>query len=135
MGIYYENRIFRPHRDFHRRSSIHYKGELVPYATIPDVFRAVHKKEVDVGVVPIENSIEGSVGVTLNLLAHQYLLKIKGEIIIPISLNLLINSGTDLNDLKMVYSHYQPLSQCRMFLEKMGFGHKQQEALLKHQRS
>ena len=55
------------------------RGELVPYATIPDVFRAVHKKEVDVGVVPIENSIEGSVGVTLDLLAHQYLLKIKGK--------------------------------------------------------
>ena len=112
--------FFGPAGTFTEEAASTLGGEMVPYDTIPEVFEAVHIREVDMGVVPIENSIEGSVGVTLDLLAHQYLLKIKGEIIIPISLNLLINPETDLEDVEVVYSHYQPLSQCRMFLEKMG---------------
>ena len=111
---------FGPAGTFTEEAASHLKGELVPYDTIPEVFEAVHTGEVDRGVVPIENSIEGSVGVTLDLLAHQYLLKIKQEIILPINHNLLINKDADLNDVEIVYSHYQPLSQCRMFLEKMG---------------
>ena len=80
--------FFGPAGTFTEEAASTLGGELVPYDTIPEVFQAVHLREVDIGVVPIENSIEGSVGVTLDLLAHQYLLKIKGEIIIPISLNL-----------------------------------------------
>jgi prephenate dehydratase len=112
--------FFGPAGTFTEEAASSLEGELVAYDTIPEVFEAVHVGEVNVGVVPIENSIEGSVGVTLDLLAHQYLLKIKGEIILPISHNLLINSDADLKDINMVYSHYQPLSQCRMFLERMG---------------
>jgi len=112
--------FFGPAGTFTEEAASTLEGDLVPYDTIPEVFQAVHMKEVDLGVVPIENSIEGSVGVTLDLLAHQYLLKIKGEITIPISLNLLINPDAELEDVEVVYSHYQPLSQCRMFLERMG---------------
>ncbi len=111
---------FGPAGTFTEEAASTLEGELVPYDTIPEVFEAVHTGEVDQGVVPIENSIEGSVGVTLDLLAHQYLLKIKGEIILPINHNLLINPDSELGDVEIVYSHYQPLSQCRMFLEKMG---------------
>lgn len=112
--------FFGPAGTFTEEAASTLEGKLVPYDTIPEVFEAVHVKEVDMGVVPIENSIEGSVGVTLDLLAHQYLLKIRGEIIIPISHNLLINPDAEVKDVEVVYSHYQPLSQCRMFLEKMG---------------
>lgn len=112
--------FFGPAGTFTEEAASTLDGELVPYDTIPEVFEAVHVGEVDVGVVPIENSIEGSVGVTLDLLAHQYVLKITGEIVLPISHNLLINPDVDLKDIEMVYSHYQPLSQCRLFLEKMG---------------
>ena len=112
--------FFGPAGTFTEEAASTLEGELVSYDTIPEVFEAVHVGDVSVGVVPIENSIEGSVGVTLDLLAHQYLLKIKGEIILPISHNLLINSDGELKDVEVVYSHYQPLSQCRMFLEKMG---------------
>ncbi|MBI5459550.1 prephenate dehydratase [Methanobacterium sp.] len=111
---------FGPAGTFTEEAASHLEGELVPYDTIPEVFEAVHTGEVDLGVAPIENSIEGSVGVTLDLLAHQYLLKIKQEIILPINHNLLINKDAELEDVEVVYSHYQPLSQCRMFLEKMG---------------
>jgi len=74
---------------------------------------------VDIGVVPIENSIEGPVGVTLDLLVHNYDLKIKREVIIPISHNLLINPDAVIADIKFVYSHIQALSQCRNFTEKL----------------
>jgi len=105
--------FFGPAGTFTEEAASSLEGELVPYDTIPEVFQAVHTGEVDLGVVPIENSIEGSVGVTLDLLAHQYLLKIRGEIIIPISHNLLINPDAEIEDVEVVYSHYQPLSQCK----------------------
>ena len=70
--------------------------------------------------MPIENSIEGPVGLTLDLMVHDYDLKIKREIIIPISHNLLINPGAEIEDIKTVYSHIQALSQCRKFTQEMG---------------
>ena len=95
-------------------------GSKVAFDSITEVFDAVKTKNVDVGVIPIENSIEGSLGLTLDLLVHQYSLKIKREIILPISHNLLIDADADLEDIEVVYSHYQPLSQCRRFLENLG---------------
>ncbi|PKL71183.1 MAG: prephenate dehydratase, partial [Methanobacteriales archaeon HGW-Methanobacteriales-2] len=87
---------FGPAGTFTEEAASRLEGELLPYPTIPEVFEAVHSGEVELGVVPIENSIEGSVGVTLDLLAHQYLLKIRGEIILPINHNLLINPDAEL---------------------------------------
>lgn len=96
------------------------QGKLVAFCSIMEVFDAVEQNIVDMGVVPIENSIEGPVGVTLDLLAHDYDLKIKNEIILPISHNLLLNGESSLKDIEIVYSHAQALSQCRKFIEKMG---------------
>jgi prephenate dehydratase len=93
--------------------------ELLAFDSILDVLDAVETDGVDMGVVPIENSIEGPVGVTLDLLVHNYDLKIKREIIIPISHNLLINPNTHISDIKFVYSHIQALSQCRNFTEEL----------------
>ncbi len=70
--------------------------------------------------MPIENSIEGPVGLTLDLMVHDYDLKIKREIIIPISHNLLINPDAEIDDIKIVYSHIQALSQCRKFTHALG---------------
>jgi prephenate dehydratase len=95
-------------------------GNLTAFNSIMEVMEAVRRENVDIGVVPIENSIEGPVGVTLDLLAHDYDLKIRGEIILPVSHKLLINPGSSVEDIKMVYSHAQALSQCRKFIEKMG---------------
>jgi prephenate dehydratase len=94
-------------------------NNLVAFDTILQVLDAVEKNEVDVGVVPIENSIEGPVGVTLDLLVHDYDLKIKREIIIPVSHNLLINPKTNINNIEFVNSHMQALSQCRNFIESL----------------
>ena len=54
--------------------------ELIPYCTIPAVMESVFNEESSMGVVPIENSIEGPVGITLDSLAHNFDLKIFKEI-------------------------------------------------------
>jgi len=69
------------------------------------------------GVVPIENSIEGPVGLTLDLLVHKFNLKIEREIIIPINHNLLSKEDTIVEDIHDVYSHSQALAQCQNYLE------------------
>lgn len=96
------------------------EGKLIDFDSIMEVMEAVNQENVEIGVVPIENSIEGPVGVTLDLLAHDYDLKIRGEIILPISHKLLLNPESSIEDIEVVYSHAQALSQCRKFIENMG---------------
>jgi len=112
--------FFGPSGTFTEEAASLIGGDLIAFDSILDVFEAVEKGEVNVGVVPIENSIEGPIGVTLDLLVHDYDLKIKNEIIIPISHNLLINPDAEIDDVQLVYSHIQALSQCRKFTEGLG---------------
>ena len=95
--------------------------DLLPYCTIPAVMESVGKCETSFGVVPIENSIEGPVGITLDSLAHDFDLKIYKEIIIPINQNLIVNNDAYIEDIENVYSHSQALSQCSKFLAKFNF--------------
>ena len=90
--------------------------ELLPCNSILDVFASVHRGEVDTGIVPIENSCEGSVNQTLDLLANEYDLKITGEIILPVQQNLLTKPGVEVKDICRVLSHPQALAQCREYL-------------------
>ena len=92
--------------------------DLIPYCTIPAIMESVAHGETDFGVVPIENSIEGPVGITLDSLAHKFDLKIYNEIIIPINQNLLVNPGCRMEDIEDVYSHEQAIAQCREFIQK-----------------
>ncbi len=79
---------------------------------------SVKNGDCSLGVVPIENSIEGSVGITLDSLAHKFDLKIFNEIIIPINQNLIVNPQTALEDIKDVYSHSQAIAQCQEYINK-----------------
>ena len=93
--------------------------EVKPCRDLTEVFESVNKQEVPVGVVPVENSLEGSVNQTYDLfLTHN--LKVSGEIIIRISHCLIANPTTSLEAVKTVYSHPQALAQCRSFLERLG---------------
>ena len=94
--------------------------DLIPYCSIPAVMESVVNDECSLGIVPIENSIEGPVGITLDSLAHKYELKIYKELIIPIDQNLIVNPGCVMEDIKEVYSHGQALAQCRDFINEMG---------------
>lgn len=91
---------------------------LIPYCNIPAVMESVANDECTFGVVPIENSIEGPVGITLDSLAHNFDLKIYKEIIIPINQNLIVNPGCKMGDIEDVYSHAQAIAQCRGFITK-----------------
>jgi chorismate mutase/prephenate dehydratase len=85
-----------------------------PCATIDAVFRAAESGQCDYAVVPVENSTEGAVGRTLDLMC-QTPLTICGETRLPIQQNLLANVAT-LADVAKVYSHAQSLQQCVQWL-------------------
>ena len=73
------------------------------------------------GMVPIENSNAGSVVANYDLFVeHCDEVEIVGEFKLPVNHNLLVKHGTELSDIKKVYSHPQALSQCSKFLEKNG---------------
>jgi chorismate mutase/prephenate dehydratase len=93
--------------------------EVKPCRSLSCVFQSVKKEETIYGVVPIENSIEGSVNQTYDLFLD-YNLKVCGEIILKITHCLIAHPGTQLDSIKTVYSHPQALAQCRKFLEQLG---------------
>lgn len=92
-------------------------AELVPMPTVPDVIGAVESGEVDGGVVPIENSIEGSVNITLDTLAFFCSgVTIQREIVLPIRHALLAKPGVSMEEIVAVLSHPHATAQCRKFL-------------------
>ncbi len=92
--------------------------QRVPFSSVSAVAAAVEAGMADEGIVAIENSIEGSVTDTLDMLIHDSTLSIRQEIILPINHHLLIKPGTNADDIKAIYSHPQALAQCRHFLER-----------------
>jgi prephenate dehydratase len=93
-------------------------GELVPYRTVPDVLDAVEGNEVDLGFVPIENSIEGTVNFTQDALAFEHHLLIQREVVLDIEHCLLAPRGTSLADVKVVLSIPVATAQCHQFLRR-----------------
>ena len=88
----------------------------VPENSLQDIFEAVEREKTNFGVVPIENSIEGSVDPTLDFFVD-FDVKICGEILSRISHDLLSKTG-EANDIQKIYSHPQALGQCRQWLRK-----------------
>src|SRR5690242_6086014 len=89
---------------------------FTPYRTIPDCLDAVAENETDFAVVPLENSIEGSVTLTLDWLIHKVDLPILAELVLPISQQLVVASKEgllSLSEVKKVMSHPQGIAQCR----------------------
>ncbi len=94
------------------------KADLVPYSTHHDLLFAVDREEVDEGITPIENSIEGSIGIVYDMLAKEVDLKIRGEIILPIHHALMAKKHLELKEIKEIVSHPQPIEQCRGWIRK-----------------
>lgn len=92
----------------------------IPCKEFHEVFHDVATGRLDVGIVPVENSLEGAVTQVNDLLIETDL-KIVGEISIPVHHSLLSLPETEYRDLKVVYSHPQALAQCRGFMERHGF--------------
>ena len=107
LGAYSESALY----SFFGSSS-----QPVPCRRFADVFRSVETGGTAFGVVPIENSIEGSVNQVYDLFL-KYDHKVCGEIALRIAHCLIANPGTDIGAVKVIYSHPQALAQCRGFLE------------------
>lgn len=90
---------------------------LCPYPSIAQTLRAVVQQEVALAVVPVENSTEGSVAITLDTLWELDELQIQQELVLPIS-HALLSYGTSLENIQTVYSHPQALAQCQKWLEQ-----------------
>lgn len=93
-------------------------GEAVAFPTFADAYRALGRGELEGALLPIENSIEGSVGATLDLLVGEPGPQIRRELLLPVRQHLLARAGTALADVKRVLSHPQPFGQCSRFLRE-----------------
>ncbi|MDQ3944905.1 MAG: prephenate dehydratase [Actinomycetota bacterium] len=93
-------------------------GELVPIRSIAEVISGVEQGDAELGIVPIENAIEGSVNVTLDTLGFETDPKvlIQREVVLAISLNLCAKPGTTLPDINHVISMPHAVAQCREWL-------------------
>jgi len=93
-------------------------AQLVPYRSFEEVFDAVEGGAASYGVLPIENSIGGSIHRNYDLLlSHE--LPIVGEVELPVVHHLLALPGATLDGLARVYSHPQGLAQCERFLRTL----------------
>ncbi len=90
---------------------------LCPCPSIAQTVYAVAQQQVDLAVVPVENSTEGSVAITLDTLWQLPGIHIRQELILPIS-HVLFSRGASLKGIKTVYSHPQALAQCQRWLER-----------------
>jgi prephenate dehydratase len=92
--------------------------EPMPCASFPDAWDAVLAGRADAALLPVENSIEGAIGTTLDLLVHRSGLMILRELLLPVQQQLLAAPGTTLSQVIRVLSHPQPLGQCARFLRE-----------------
>ncbi|MBI2913667.1 MAG: prephenate dehydratase [Chloroflexi bacterium] len=94
-------------------------AELIPMASITAVAAALTAGMADEGIVPIENSLEGSVTETLDVLVHgSQPLAVRDEVVLPIEHYLLVKPGLKADRVKLLFAHPQALGQCRGFIER-----------------
>lgn len=86
-----------------------------PQPSLDGVFRAVTDEDCDIGIVPLENSLQGSIGQTLDLFLRYTGLHIRAETSLTIRHSLL-STERELAAIERVYSHSQPLAQCGLWL-------------------
>ena len=108
-----------PKGTFSERAALKHFGlaaEALPASSIDEVFRAVESGGADFGVVPVENSTEGAVGRSLDLMP-QSPLKVCGEVVLRIHHHLLsMQQPRSLDEIRRVFSHGQSLAQCHEWL-------------------
>jgi chorismate mutase/prephenate dehydratase len=106
-----------PRGTFSEEAVVKHFGAQAPVIlcnSIDEVFRSVESGNVGYGMVPLENSTEGAVGRTMDLLLSSPL-KICGEVLLPVHQNLLSKSA-DIAAIRHIYSHAQSLAQCNRWL-------------------
>ena len=94
-------------------------AEVAPCETLEAVFNQVERGDAHFGVVPIENSLEGSISRAYDLMLESSL-KVRGEVNLRVIHCLIANPGAKLDSIRKVYSHPQALGQCGAFLKHLG---------------
>ena len=89
---------------------------LVAYADIFECLQAVEDGAVDTALVPVENSLEGAINITLDTLARSDVLEVERELIWPVHNQLMARCRAE--EIRRIYSHPQPISQCRAYLQQ-----------------
>lgn len=89
---------------------------LIPINSIWGVFENVDNQNIESGIVPIENLIEGTVNITVDSIIFDTSLYIQSQIIIPIEQCLIMKKDSDIKKIKKVLSHPQAIAQCRRYL-------------------
>ena len=107
------------HGAYSEIAALAYQPVLVPIPCpdFADVFDGIRLNQLDFGIVPVENSLEGAVAQVNDLLVETEL-KIVGETTLPIHHHLLALKDTDYRDIRVVYSHPQALAQCHGFITR-----------------
>src|SRR5687768_14846819 len=103
-------------------AALHFGGpnaETLPCKSFDEVFEAVVRRKATHGVVPLENSIGGTIHRNYDLLL-EHELSITGEVELDVIHCLQALPGTKLQDIKVVYSHPQALAQCERYLKELG---------------
>lgn len=112
---------------FSEESTRHFLGnerfEYVPYKLISDVFNATAAGETELGVIPIENTLEGSVHLHVDWLVHEVDLPIRAEWVFPIDMNLIgfeapERDGNPFGHIRKVMSHHVVPAQCSRFMKQ-----------------
>ena len=89
-------------------------AEPIPLPTIVEVFESIEKNESDYGIIPIENSIEGSINNTHDLLISSNVM-ITGEIELLIN-QCLLSKDNSIENIEILYAHPQSLGQCQNYI-------------------
>ncbi|MBN1643951.1 MAG: prephenate dehydratase [Dehalococcoidales bacterium] len=108
---------------YSEEAAFQYFGNSVnakPYENFDDVFKIVEKGGISYGIVPIENSLEGSISRVYDLLLKSSL-KVCGELELRIAHCLIANREASLDTIKKIYSHPQALGQCQTFLKHLNY--------------
>jgi prephenate dehydratase len=121
-----------PRGTFSEEAALRHAGtdtEMIAFSSFPALISAVETGLATEAVLPVENSIEGAVSGTLDLLIHETSLRIAAEIVVPVRHFLVTRPGVSLTEIRVVTSHPQALGQCRRFLERCLPGVEQVAAL------
>ena len=94
------------------------EGEAVPFTLMTDVLFAVEDGRIDLGVVPVENAIEGTVNAIVDAMAFDVDVLVQREIVEPVSLNLVARPGTELTAIERVHAIPVASAQCRRWLRE-----------------
>jgi prephenate dehydratase len=110
-----------PPGSFGEQAALRYdpNATRVPFDNHAEVLKALVANQVERVVLPVENSLEGSVMENIDGILREESLSICAEVVLPIEHFLIAAPGADLRDIKVVMSHPQALGQCRAFLDEL----------------